>query len=284
MKILVGIVSKNRASLLPKAIQSVLNQSYKNIEISIYDDCSEDNTYLLEKEFPNINWIFNKEPKGYLYARNKLMRETNADLYCSLDDDSWFIEGNELQLAVEQFKNQPNLSAIAFDILSPDKPYHKRIEKPFFTNNFIGCGHILRLEDIKKLNFYEPNPGNYGGEEKDLCMRILDFGKEILYMPGVHVWHDKTNIARNLPQQYQSQVWNDLTNAYRRMPFPIVIYAIPGKMAKHIIYGFKNKLTKSAIRGIFKFIKGFRTIQKTRSPISKDTLNLYIQRSKENIN
>ena len=41
-KVLIGITSKNRASILPKAIQSALGQRYSDMEVAVYDDNSTD--------------------------------------------------------------------------------------------------------------------------------------------------------------------------------------------------------------------------------------------------
>ena len=51
----VYIPTKNRSSLLSKAIESVINQTYKNLEIIIVDDASTDNTEDIVKNM--FNWI-----------------------------------------------------------------------------------------------------------------------------------------------------------------------------------------------------------------------------------
>ena len=66
---------------------------------------------------------------------------------------------------------------------------------------FIGCGHVVRLAAVHAVGVYEPAPGSYGGEEKDLSLRLMDAGYAILSLPGVHVWHEKTSIARVVPKQ-----------------------------------------------------------------------------------
>ena len=42
--ITIAVSTYNRAALIKKSIQSVLNQSYKDFELIIFDDCSSDNT------------------------------------------------------------------------------------------------------------------------------------------------------------------------------------------------------------------------------------------------
>ena len=85
-KVLIGIISKNRAKILPKAIDSALGQTYINKEIWVYDDNSSDETFELAEKYPEVNWVFSKEDRGYLFARNMFMQKDGVDYFCSLDD------------------------------------------------------------------------------------------------------------------------------------------------------------------------------------------------------
>ena len=88
MKVLIGITTHNRADVLSKSIQSALDQNYSEKEVAVFDDASSDDTPLLRSRFPDVSWYRVEKNEGYLAARNKLMRETNADFYFSLDDDA----------------------------------------------------------------------------------------------------------------------------------------------------------------------------------------------------
>ncbi len=278
MSVCIGIVSKNRATILPKAIQSAINQSYNNFTISIFDDASTDNTKDLPATFTNVNWFFAPEPKGYLYARNKFMKEAKQAYFCSLDDDSWFLENNNLQTAVDYLDQNPNVAAIAFDILSPDKPDRNIKSQPYETNMFIGCGHLLRLSAVKEAGYYEKNPGFYGGEEKDLCIKLIDLGYKIIRMPGVHVWHDKTNTARDLPSQHRSGVCNDMVFLYRRTPFLYLLPALILKPFLHLKFSifFNNGiLFKSGLLGLIDFYSLLFTLKLNRKPVTMLTFNKY---------
>ena len=71
-KISVIIPTYNRANLITKSINSVLSQTYKNIELLIIDDNSEDETETIVKNINDsrIKYIKLKENKGAAYARN----------------------------------------------------------------------------------------------------------------------------------------------------------------------------------------------------------------------
>ena len=192
-----GIVTHNRAGILPKAIQSALSQSYPHVEVVVLDDGSDDGTSELQSDFPAVQWFRWESPRGYLEARNQLMRDSDADFYVSLDDDAWFIDGDEISIAVQHMEMNPRVAAVAFDILSPDCEKPSPRSEPWPTHMFIGCGHILRTSAVRECGFYAPAPGPYGSEEIDLCIRLLDRNWEIHFLPGVHIWHDKTTAARD---------------------------------------------------------------------------------------
>lgn len=278
MSVLVGIVSKNRASILPKAIDSALSQTYPQVSVKVYDDNSSDDTWQLEKKYPNVGWEFSKENRGYVYARNKFMSETQADFFCSLDDDSWFIQSDSLTKAVDYLRKNPKAAAVAFDILSPDRPKEVSEGNPVEVNSFIGCGHVVRISQAREAGFYDPAPSFYGGEEKDLCIRLIDMGYKVMMLPGVHVWHDKTQTARNLKAQHRSGICNDLVFTWRRTPAVLLLPALASKLLKHIWFAirFKNGyLLGACFQGFFDFFKVLIRGRLGRKPVSMTTFRTF---------
>lgn len=68
----VVIPTYNRAHLVSRAIQSVLNQTYQDFELIVVDDASTDNTEEVVKDFKDnrIRYIYHDENKGGAAARN----------------------------------------------------------------------------------------------------------------------------------------------------------------------------------------------------------------------
>ena len=287
MKILIGITSKNRASILPKAIESALSQTFSEKEIWVYDDASIDNTKALQQQYPTVNWIFSDEPFGYLYARNLFMNKPDFDYFCSLDDDAWFIDSTAVAQALAYMVENTDVGVIGFDMLSPDAPEKKTPDTYFKeTNNFIGCGHIVRLEAAKSIGFYTENPGFYGGEEKDLCIRLIDAGFKIVTFKGMYVWHDKAMLSRDLKKQHQSGVCNDLVFTYRRAPLSILLPALPIKLYKHLKFSIRYKeehLVKPCIYGFLDFFKWLLSRRKYRKPVTRKTFHKFINLGKSKI-
>lgn len=84
------IPTYNRGGTVSNAINSVLNQSYKNIEIIVVDDGSKDNTADILKKYDTITRI-HKQNGGQASARNAGLKQAKGDLIASLDsDDIWY--------------------------------------------------------------------------------------------------------------------------------------------------------------------------------------------------
>ncbi len=271
-RVLVGISTFNRADILPKAIESALGQSHAPLQVAVVDDASTDATPLLAKRFPQVEWTRWESNQGYAPARNHLMLDSTADYYVSLDDDAWFLRGDEIALAVDILERNDAIAAVAFDILSPDRP-DPVARTPFVPSAmFIGCGHVLRLEAIRKMKGYAAFPGSYGGEEKDLCLRLLDAGYEVIRLPGVHVWHDKTQTARDLEAQHRSGVCNDLTIALRRTPLGLLPLAMIWKLLRHFQFARRANLVAAYWAGTTAFFGTWSIIWRTRQPVRMRTL------------
>ena len=102
------ITTHNRKELLVSAIESVLNQTYKNIECIVIDDASDDNTqeyirkYIEESKVTYI-YISKEESKGGNYARNLGVKNAKGNYIAFLDDDDeWLCEKIEKQMKAMQ--------------------------------------------------------------------------------------------------------------------------------------------------------------------------------------
>ena len=277
--VLIGIVTRNRSGVLPKAIESALCQGYPRLRVAVLDDGSEDETSQLRSRYPAVHWNRWERSRGYLEARNYLMRASDADFYLSLDDDAWFIDEDEVSIAVQHMEMNPRVAAAAFDILSPDRQKVSPRSHPGPAHMFIGCGHVLRMSAVRDCGFYVPGPGLYGSEEMDLCIRLLDRNWEIHFLPGVHIWHEKTTLARDIAAQHRSGVCNDLAFAARRCPFPPVFGVMPVKLINQILFSLRNHLLKSCLAGFALFFSRAFDVWRTREPVRAQTFLEFIRRA-----
>jgi glycosyltransferase involved in cell wall biosynthesis len=84
------IPTYNRADKVCDAIKSVLDQTYKNIQIIVVDDGSRDETCdLIKSRFPQVELI-HQTHAGQAAARNNGLRNAKAEIIANLDsDDIW---------------------------------------------------------------------------------------------------------------------------------------------------------------------------------------------------
>ena len=109
-KVSVVIATYNRFKYLQNAIQSIRNQTYKNIEIIVVNDCSTQREYL-EYDWPadikiihldkNTKAFFGYACAGYVRSQGILAGTGKYIAFCD-DDDSWFPNKIELQLKAMQ--------------------------------------------------------------------------------------------------------------------------------------------------------------------------------------
>jgi glycosyltransferase involved in cell wall biosynthesis len=282
-KVVIGIVTHNRSAILPTAIDSALAQNYSNYGVCVLNDGSTDATSDLAASYPQVAFMTWSSSHGYVAARDYLMRNLAADYFVSLDDDAKFLKGDEVATAIAFLETHPDVGVVAFDILSPDRRTVAPRAEPRAVPTFIGCGHVARLSTIKKVGGYVPAPGGYGGEEKDLSLRLIDAGSQIMLLPGVHVWHGKTNVARDLFEQHRSGVCNDFAMTLRRTPLPALPAAVAAKFYRHFQFARSHKLEQPFWQGIKLFVQSIPELWQSRQPVRLSALQQYLKISRDNV-
>ena len=87
----------NVEKYIEKSIDSIMSQSYKNIETILIDDCSTDGTYdkivkLKEKYNDKIIVIKNEKNSGAAYSRNQALKIAKGDYIGFVDPDDYIDE------------------------------------------------------------------------------------------------------------------------------------------------------------------------------------------------
>lgn len=134
----VVIPTHNRAELLPRAINSALLQTYKNIEIVVVSDGSEDNTAEIMKEIvaknDNVSFIEYYPGLGGNHARNQGILKSKGEWVAFLDDDDEWYE-TKIEKQMELANQDENIGLVCTGILAiydsdgstsifiPDTPY-----------------------------------------------------------------------------------------------------------------------------------------------------------------
>ncbi len=139
-KVSIIIVNYNNARYLENCINSVLNQSYKNKEIIVVDDKSEDNSIDVLKRFKNkIKVIKNQRKTSYgsfnqINSCYKGFLKSKGEYLFFLDSDDYF-QKKKIKLVINEFILKKKLNLI-FDL--PILKYkNKEIKKKFVQKKFI---------------------------------------------------------------------------------------------------------------------------------------------------
>jgi len=271
-RIAAGITTRNRVEMLPRALDSLRATRYPGLQVTVVDDGSTDATPDLRLRYPDAAWHRHDQSIGIIESRNDLMRMADADYFLCLDDDAWFMQGDELALAVNRLEQDPAIAGIAFDILSPDRPHPATRGTPRPVRMYIGCGHVLRLSAVRAVGYYAPAPGTYGSEEKDLCLRLADRGWRIELLPGVHVWHEKAWSSRDNRTIHRSGVCNELAMTVRRCPLPDLLLVLPWKLLRFLTFWFRNPFyLRAGLAAWGDFLRQFAVVWRTRQPVRRAT-------------
>jgi len=91
----VYIPTYNRLELLKRAVKSVLDQDYSNIELIVVDDGSSDGTvdYLecVSQADQRVRYFVNEVNSGACVSRNKAIWAEKGEFITGLDDDDYFL-------------------------------------------------------------------------------------------------------------------------------------------------------------------------------------------------
>ena len=134
------IVNYNNAIFLGNCIDSILNQSYKNIEIIVVDDKSKDNSVEILKKYKNkITLIRNIKQTSYgsynqINSCYKGFLKSKGKYIFFLDSDDYF-KKKKIELIIREFEENKKLNLI-FD-LPIFKFQNKEIKRKFKQKKFI---------------------------------------------------------------------------------------------------------------------------------------------------
>lgn len=145
-----------QAQYLPDAIESCLNQSYKNIEIIVVNDGSPDNTSEVAKKYPQVRLV-EQANKGLSGARNSGIRASRGKWIVTLDSDDKihprFIEktigkADVVSTYIRTFGDQNN---------TWKPPVEVPEFKHFIKHNCINCCSLFKREVFDKTGGFDEN-------------------------------------------------------------------------------------------------------------------------------
>lgn len=230
------ITTYNRKDQLSLTLDSILKQTYKNIEIIIIDDYSTDGTKdLIESKLlkldNRIKYIRCEKNSGLATARNKGILNSNGEYFTFCDDDDLWMPN-----FIEEFVNVASMydSEWCFCCSGKYKNFlgteiYSKFEYEGELKDLIKEGftppvasQFYNLSSIKKINGYSTYVKT--GVDHDLWIRLAKAGVKIKYIPKIlsvpNANFSQSRMTTNYHQRVNGikntlLIWkNDLTEIY----------------------------------------------------------------------
>jgi len=182
-------VCYNAEHLLKKTIESVIEQSYENIEYIIVDGASKDNTRQLVGTYGNKIHQFISEPDSGLYdAMNKGISKATGDLVIFLNAGDYYVSSNVLEYALS--KIHYSRADVFFGRYIWEYPPTKDIV--LSDNSF-----VVYEWNLKHSNF--PHPATF--YKRETLMKVGFFDETYRIMAD-YEWNVKALVKLKVPFQY----------------------------------------------------------------------------------
>lgn len=127
----------NFENYVGKAIESILQQTYKNIELLVFNDCSTDKTLdaIMEaaKNDNRVKIFNNKKNQGTYVSRNEAFQMARGEFFTVLDGDDYALP-ERIELQVKHLQQNPSHMGVCYEWVRMD------VEGKFlFKNGWGGC-------------------------------------------------------------------------------------------------------------------------------------------------
>jgi glycosyltransferase involved in cell wall biosynthesis len=177
----------NTEKLVKRAIDSILNQTYTNIELLIRDDGSTDNTIEIVTAIKDRRIKFSRNEKniGSLLSRNKLMKDASGTLITFQDADD-YSSVNRIELLINKLQSYPNIMLCGSGVKmynEEDKLIFTRVvnessvelKKLFQTTiPIVFATSIFRKKILDDIGLLRPFFVEYGNYDYDWMSRVAD--------------------------------------------------------------------------------------------------------------
>ena len=171
-KVDILLATYNGEKYLKEQIESLLNQTYTNIQIIISDDCSTDGTRDILKSYENnekIKVYYQENNLGYVKNFEFLLKKVESDLYMLCDQDD-FWKKEKVEKTVDKLQKE-NLDLVFGDLEVVDEnlnllypsynkymhlahkidKYHKDYKLQYLYNCMTGCTMMSKKKFLDKI-------------------------------------------------------------------------------------------------------------------------------------
>lgn len=186
----------NGSNYIKQAIESALNQTYKNIEVIVVNDGSNDKTEDIAKSYYNKIKYYYKDNGGVASALNFGIREAKGDYISWLSHDDVYFE-NKIYRQIEELKNIDKNTILysGYELINDkseflytweisDKKEYRKLNNSFYAlllSGLNGCSLLLPKKVFYEVSFF--NEDLKCTQDYDLWFKIFKYGYNIKYIP-----------------------------------------------------------------------------------------------------
>ena len=208
--ITVFMATKNRAALSLQAIESVLCQTYRNLEIIVVSDGSVDNTagmlLAVSAADARLSYVLQHKSEGAPAARNVALRLARGRFVTGLDDDDLFLP-NRLETLINKWRSLDGGIAPFSALYSPllaqtatgEKIWNEKLDivyyEDLFAHNSIGCQVFTERNRLLAIGGYDEALPAW--QDLDTFMRLTRaYGPARRVAEATYVYRMDNSIAR----------------------------------------------------------------------------------------
>jgi len=235
----IGITTRERPESLRRCLRSLHLVSHLSPDVIVFDDGSPVPVaqQIAGADLPiPVRVIRDDRAPGLIVGRNRLVREASAPFVLLMDDDAALFDNRAVDRALKLLESDSTLGAIAFaqadsegtpwdEAMQPGRSRHACL-----VPSFIGFAHLLRREAFARVGAYRESFEFYC-EEKDFCLRLMDAGYRVVYLPDALVMHQPDPAGRSKQKYLRYLTRNDCLNALYNEPWRRLIWILPAKYA-----------------------------------------------------
>jgi glycosyltransferase involved in cell wall biosynthesis len=270
------MTTKNRKDELCAALESAMAQSVP-LEMVVIDDGSTDGTSeLVRARFPAAKLFRSETSRGLIVQRNHGASLATTPFIFSIDDDAVFSTPNVVEQTLRDFDDS-RIAAVAIPYIEPLKQNRLLQTAPsrlgiWITDSYVGTAHAVRRDPFLRVGGYR-EALVHQGEERDLCIRMLERGwfKRLGNSdPIIHYESPRRSFSR---MDYYGRK-NDILFAWHNVPWPWLPIHVIATTLNGVVAAFQarrfSSMFQGACMGYFDCIRRWSE----RSPVSRQTYAL----------
>jgi len=239
----VGIATRNRPKALARCLESIALINDMVTEIIVVDDASDRPVHPILQQAPagiskKIRLVELPAGLGCIAGRNQMMRLASNAVVLMLDDDAYVIDAGAVRRAADVLVRHPDVAAVACAQAEADGSPWPAAMQPSpaaygcYVNAYIGCAALLRRSVFIELGGYQESFFFYG-EEKDYCLRVMNAGYHVVYLPDALVAHVPDRSGRSDSRYLRYVVRNDCLSAMYNEPLLLALLTVPVRLARY---------------------------------------------------